>query len=258
MRLRRVYESAEEEGRPVEDVAVERFGSLKAFEEAREERKILDERDAKRQSHTPKRGRDSERGKSGVGRGGEKGFMFNDLPASGASSRSSSFRRPGGSGRQTEDTSGPSTPSPAGGPPHRRLDALRGTGGRVGSPLAHQQTPPQARTPIPSVLTPAVPSAKRALSPSSLNRLQAKVLRAKLMNSADAERLEKEYEEELARAHGRVDDKSNVRTKVEVLPTLDGRGRLYDVGLGGGGDGEPQPGNRKKKETVRPHKASLT
>jgi hypothetical protein len=254
MRLRRVYESAEEEGRPVEDVAVERFGSLEAFEEAREERKILDERDAKRQSHTPQRGRDSERGKSGAGRGGEKGFMFSDLPGSGASSRSSSFRRPGGSGRQTENTSGPSTPSPAGGPPHKRLDALRGTGGRIGSPLAQQQTPPQARTPIPSVLTPT----RRALSPSSLNRLQAKVLRAKLMNSADAERLEKEYEEELARAHGGVDDKSNVRTKVEVLPTLDGRGRLYDVGLGGGDDGEPQLGNRKKKEKVRPHKASLT
>ena len=253
MRLRRVYESAEEEGRSVEDVGLERFGSLEAFEEAREERRILDGRDAKRQSQTPQRGRDSERGKSGVGRGGEKGFMFSDLPGSGASSRSSSFRRPGGSGRQTEDTSGLSTPSPAGGPPHRRLDALRGTGGRVGSPLAQQQTPPQARTPIPSVLTPAVTSSRRALSPSSLNRLQAKVLRAKLMNSADAERLEKEYEEELARAHGGVDERSNVRTRVEVLPTLDGRGRLYDVGLGGGDDGEPQPGSRKKKEKVRPH-----
>ena len=253
MRLRRVYESAGEEGRSVEEVALERFGSLEAFEEAREERRILDERDAKRQSQTPQRGRDSERGQSGVGRGGEKGFMFSDLPGSGASSRSSSFRRPGGSGRQTEDTSGPSTPSPASGPPHKRLDALRGTGGRVGSPLAQQQTPPQARTPIPSVLTPAVTSSRRALSPSSLNRLQAKVLRAKLMNSADAERLEKEYEEELARAHGGVDERSNVRTRVEVLPTLDGRGRLYDVGLGGGDDGEPQPGNRKKKEKVRPH-----
>lgn len=249
MRLRRVYETAEEEGRSIEEVAIERFGTLEAFEEAKEERKILDERDVKRQSQTPQRGRDSER----VGRGGEKGFMFNDLSGSGASSRSSSFRRPGGSGRRTEDGSAPSTPSPAGGPPHRRLDALRGSGGRIGSPLAQQQTPPQARTPIPSVLTPAMPSSRRALSPSSLNRLQAKVLRAKLMNSADAEKLEKEYDQELARAQGGVDERSGVRTKVEVLPTLDGHGRLYDVGFGGGEDEEPQPGNRKKKEKVRCH-----
>lgn len=254
MRLRRVYETAEEEGRPVEEVALERFETLEAFEEAREERRILDERDSKRQYQTPQRGRDSERGKSGVGRDGEKGFMFSDLPGSGASSRSSSFRRPGGSGRQTEDFSGPSTPSPGNGPPHKRLDALRGTGGRIGSPLAQQQTPPQARTPIPSVLTPAVSSSRRALSPSSLNRLQAKVLRAKLMNSADAEKLEKEYEGELARAQGGTDEKNSVRTKIEVLPTLDGRGRLYDVGLGSRDDDEPQPGNRKKKEKVRPHK----
>lgn len=45
MRLRRVYETVEEEGRPLEEVAVERFGSLDAFEQAKEERKILDERE---------------------------------------------------------------------------------------------------------------------------------------------------------------------------------------------------------------------
>jgi len=39
------------------------------------------------------------------------------------------------------------------------------------------------------------------LSPSSLNRLQAKVLKAKLMGSPDANALEKEYEEELKKAN---------------------------------------------------------
>ena len=95
------------------------------------------------------------------------------------------------------------------------------------------------------------------MSPSSLNRLQAKVLRAKLMGSPDAEALEKEYEAEQARANGADDgdeggQSSSVRTQVEVLPTLDGRGRLYDVGLG---REEPQAekksGNRKKKEKVK-------
>jgi len=92
---------------------------------------------------------------------------------------------------------------------------------------------------------------KRPLSPSSLNRLQAKVLRAKLTGGPDAEKLEKEYEEEMRRANGISTDEDGVqtRTRVEVLPTLDARGRLYDVGLGKD-DGKALPGNRKKKEKV--------
>ena len=35
MKLRRVYETAEEEGKPVEEIAMDRFGSLEAFEEAK-------------------------------------------------------------------------------------------------------------------------------------------------------------------------------------------------------------------------------
>ncbi|KAF8630824.1 hypothetical protein AX17_005183 [Amanita inopinata Kibby_2008] len=246
MRLRRVYETAEEENRSIEEVAIERFGSLDAFDEAKEERRILDEREGKRQSH--QRGRETERNRGGISGGGERKFMFNDVPGSGTSSRSSSFRRPGGSGRHTEDTSGPSTPSPAPGPSHRRVDTLRG-GDRpsAGSPLAQQHTP-QSRTPIPSVMAPSLPPSRRALSPSSLNRLQAKVLRAKLMNSPDAEKLEREYDGEVKKASGGGGEKdSGVRTKVELLPTLDVRGRLYDVGLGGEDD-QVLPGNRKKKE----------
>ncbi|KAM6494102.1 Protein similar to CwfJ C-terminus 1 domain containing protein [Amanita muscaria] len=248
MRLRRVYETVEEEGRSIEDVGIERFGTLEAFEEAQAERRILDEREASKRGQ--QRGRDSDRGRSGggVSGSGEKGFMFHDFTPSGGSSRSSSFRRPGESGRQTEDVSGRSTPSA--GPSHRRVDALRGTGGgRTGSPLAQQQHTPQSRTPIPSVLTPSITSSRRALSPTSLNRLQAKVLRAKLMTLPDAEKLEKEYEEELAKARGTVDERSGVRTKLEVLPTLNAHGRLYDVGTGAGDDDDrPPPGNRKKKE----------
>ena len=61
MKLRRVYETAEEEGKPVMEVALERFGSIDAFEEAQEERRILDERE----------GRRSER--SSIQKGKEKG-----------------------------------------------------------------------------------------------------------------------------------------------------------------------------------------
>ena len=83
MRLRRVYETAEEEGKPVEEVAIERFGSLEAFEEAKEERRILDEKEGIRPEEKP-RGRPKEPGKK---------FYFTDLGSTG-SSRNSSFRRP--------------------------------------------------------------------------------------------------------------------------------------------------------------------
>ncbi|KAH7926464.1 hypothetical protein BV22DRAFT_1008965 [Leucogyrophana mollusca] len=235
MRLRRVYETAEEEGRSIEHVALERFGTMQAFEEAKEERRILDERDGRRSAQRSG-------GDFGKGREFDRGrYMSTDFGASGASSRSSSFRRPG--------DSGPSTPSPASmsGPPpaHKRFDALR-LPSQAASPLA------QSHTPIPSVMTPPVASAssRRALSPSSLNKLQAKVLRAKLMNTPDAEKLEQEYEEEARKAHGSLE--GGVRTKVEVLPSLDAHGRLYDVGHGKD-DGERLPGNRKKKEKFETH-----
>ena len=96
MRLRRVYETAEEENRPVKEVAVERFGSLEAFEQAKEERRILDGREGKRVERGRELTKGKRRGGSDYPKVGEKGFMFNDLGGSGASSRSSSFRRPGG------------------------------------------------------------------------------------------------------------------------------------------------------------------
>lgn len=237
MRLRRVYETAEEENRTIEEVAIERFGSLALFEEAQEERRILDERAGKK----AERGRKGEP-KTEIGTGGEKRLMFTDIGGSGGSSRSSSFRRPG----QLTGDSAPSTPSPPAekAPVNRRLDSLR-LPSQANSPLA------QSHTPIPSVMTPPPPVASgskgRALSPSSLNKLQAKVLRAKLMGAPDADKLEKEYEEELRRAHSGDGGDSGVRTKVEVLPTLDVRGKLYDVGHGKEDD-TPLPGNKRKKK----------
>lgn len=240
MKLRRVYEAAEEEGKPVEEVALQRFDSLEAFEEAREERRILDEREGRRASRGGDRDRDSHRKGKGRESGGERSFMFTDIAASGASSRSSSYRKPGFS------ESAPSTPSPAGQDPIRpvdkRFDSLR-LPSQASSPLA------KGHTPIPSVMIPSAgltASRVRAMSPSSLNRLQAKVLRAKLMNSADADALEKQYDDELRRANG---EEGEAQTTVQVLPTLNAQGQLYDVGLGKD-DGQVLPGNRKKKEKV--------
>lgn len=241
MRLRRVYETAEEENKSVKEVAIERFGSLEAFEQAREERRILDEREGKRVERGREAVRGKRRGAPDYAKVSEKGFMFNDLGGSGTSSRSSSFRRPGGPGE-----SAPSTPSPQTGTlsaARPRFDSLR-LSSQTGTPGQ------EVHTPIPSVMTPQL-GGKRALSPSSLNRLQAKVLRARLTGGSDAEKLEKEYEEEMRRANGisMDEDGAQTRTRVEVLPTLDARGRLYDVGHGKD-DGNILPGNRKKKDKV--------
>lgn len=238
MKLRRVYETAEEEGKSVEEVAMDRFGSLEAFEEAQEERRILDEREGRR---TSKAGSVKSKGKEPEAK---ERLVFTDVGASGASSRSSSFRRPDLGG------STPSTPSPAPGDAgraaRRGFDSLRlPSQGGTRSGLA------QSHSPIPSVMTPtaALPSKTRtrALSPSSLNKLQAKVLRAKLMSAPNADSLEREYDEEVRKANtaDTVED-----TEVAMLPTLDARGRLYDVGQGKE-DGPSMPGNRKKKPYVR-------
>ncbi|KAI0720519.1 CwfJ C-terminus 1-domain-containing protein-like protein [Cerioporus squamosus] len=233
MKLRRVYETAEEEGKSVEEAAIDRFGTLEAFEEAKEERRILDEREGKRSS----RGRE-QKGKGTASSEGERRLMFTDLSTpSGGTSRSSSFRRP------DLERSGPSTPGLSEAPP-RRLEPSR-LGQTTGTALA------QARTPVPSTMTPSLSTTgkKRALSPSSLNKLQAKVLRARLTNAPNAAELEQEYEQELKRANGEDGSDDNVRTKVEMLPTLDIHGRLYDVGTGKG-DGPLPPGNRKPKDKV--------
>ena len=240
MRLRRVYEAAEEEGVEVEKIAIERFGSLEAFAEAKEERRILDEREGRRSNRGRSTDRQSQTTQKNID--GEKRFMFTDIGGSGGSSRSSSFRRPGGTGG-----SAPSTPSPAPDvrvPQNRRLDSLRVHSG-ARSPLV------QSHTPIPTVMTPPPPNAgsrSRPLSPSSLNKLQAKVLRARLTGAPDADKLEREYEAQVKAASG-GGSHSGISTKTEVLPTLDGRGRLYDVGHGKD-DGEALPGNRKKKDKV--------
>ncbi|KAA1473876.1 hypothetical protein DENSPDRAFT_931257 [Dentipellis sp. KUC8613] len=227
MRLRRVYETAEEDNRLIEDVAMDRFGSLEAFEQAKEERRVLDEREGRKAGD----GKEKERelaSKRSAARRGEKAILYTDI-GSGASSRSSSFRRPG-----DKADSGPSTPS-----------------SRPTAPAHSKFDPMSLPSPVPSVMTPqATLPGTRALSPSSFNKLQAKVLRAKLMGTPDAGNLETQCQADLTRANGNVTKfEDSSKTQVEVLPTLDARGRLYDVGHGKN-DGPLPSGNRQRKEKV--------
>lgn len=289
-KLQRVQETAEEEGRSVEDVARERYDTLEAFEEAKEERRVLDERSSRRGGSygggrgdgggagAPGGGRaplpegrsmDAPSSSSGSGSGGEKRWMFTDVgnPESRPSSRNS-FRRPGASSDSAPGTPEPSkrpappqTPDMGGGPvANKRIDALRGrpsfgTNTGTSSPI------PSAFTPTAILAQRSSPAGKkRALSPSSLNKLQAKVLKAKLMGSANAAELEKQFDEERKRAEAGGDDgedddeggSSKATGRVEMLPTVDGMGRLYDIGSGKNDPRqEVRPGNRKPKEKVR-------
>ncbi|KZW01458.1 hypothetical protein EXIGLDRAFT_602781 [Exidia glandulosa HHB12029] len=211
MKLRRVYEAAEDENRPVEDVALDRYGSLEAFNEAVEERRILDEKAGKKGSRTST--------PSAAPSTAPRRFMFTEMqePGSGASSRSASFRRP------TDDSSRPTTPS-------------------IRPPLPQRGSNTPSAMAVPMVHSPAaqpLPSAKGVPSQSELNQMQARVLKAKLLGDPGAEAMEQEYEE--------MRDRAESAPRVAVLPTHDVRGQVYDVGLGR--DDAHKAGNRKSKLT---------
>ncbi|PWN20237.1 hypothetical protein BCV69DRAFT_312843 [Microstroma glucosiphilum] len=291
MKLRKTFEQASEEGRSIEDVAMERYGDMASFEEAKAEKAYLD-------------------GQGGVSRGQRGGtpvrppaatnpsnrsFMFTDSPNSsfGAGAPHSrpvsrqSFRKPG-------EASAPSTPQP------EVPTSLSGVG-RLGSLRGTSGTPQQSKssTPIPTVFTPTIPArtanadanesatelsgtptpspavqsavaaaqardsvSNPPLDAAALNKLEAKVMKAEMMGKPNARSLRDTLEKEKVRATsggdqggGHFEQTASVQsvgssadTNVQVLPTLDGRGRLYDVGRGRPGeDEELPPGNRRRK-----------
>ncbi|KAN0061688.1 Pre-mRNA-splicing factor cwf19 [Thecaphora frezii] len=318
MKLRRVYEAAEEEGRPVEEVALERYASLEEFNEARAERQFLDDRERARGKGPS--GRAAGVHDPGAAAKGtpiqnvtRRSFMFTDSPgpASGmggaASSRPSSrqsFRRPG-------EASMPSTPLASTPAPTARGGSFRMSG--YDTPGGRSDSSTKPSTPIPNVFAPVIPGKTGAgasaliddsaatadgassnairtamqqsqagdantqppLTANELNKLQAKAMRAELMGAPDAEELKEEYERQRLRAQNSGDwgkgfpstasigsavrpvppqdqqDRGS-ETEVQVLPTLDGQGRLYDVGTGASGDeasaGQQRAGGRRKNE----------
>ena len=267
---------------------MERYGNLEDFNEALEERRVLDEREQRRQSRREDGSRGYSSGTSTGQRtpdaGGARRFMFtNEESISGRSGSRPGFRRPGeetpGGGRMEELRRRESaTPRSAG-------QGLPATGSKVSTPIPSVFTP-TALTRSSSGYPFSAPttdklgestSSKPPISTEQLNRLQAKVLRAKLMEDPNADAIEDEYEVERLRAAegggdlggagmwegnasgvqgqmGREANESGTRVEVQVLPTLSGRGRLYDVGTGKQ-DGEVQAGNRRKKpeKVEHPH-----
>lgn len=293
MKLKRLYEQAEDQyvlrscalgwlltqyrGRPVEEIALERYGSMDDFNEALAERRFLDEKDQRRQSRRGLNSNTDSPSTSGMRTpdAGPRKFMFTSEEGFGSrpSSRAG-FRRPG------EEREPVSTPGVG------RVEDLKRK--ELGTPSSAPRVAPpnKVATPIPSVFTPQnlrrndsgypfptedstsdPTSSKPPMSTEELNQLQAKVLRARLSDEPEADQLEDEYDREVARTKqameggtwagsgegaqgqmGREVDAQGRRVEVQVLPTLDGRGRLYDVGTGKQDEEVQRPGNRRKKQ----------
>lgn len=256
-KLRRTYEAAEDEGRPVEELVMERYGSMELFNEAREEKRILDERDERRKG---RRSMGGERSGAQTPTNEGRRFMYTDAPGSADSSRPASrgsFRRPGEAPYAQRPTDLSRTPSSSTSRPATPVIPRVFT-----PPPAATRTPLAApRATAPSALSQSIvldpdpttqPPPAPILSQSELNKLQAKVLKARLMGGESADALEKEYERERQRAaEGPSVGEVHVGTRIEAMPTLDGRGRLYDVGAGAEFEEEDRTGKRKKKEKVR-------
>lgn len=270
-KLKRTFEAADDEGRPIEDVAIERYGSLDAFHEAREERRILDERQGRRMSR-----RESGYGGGGGGGqhhpgmrtptgmaadGGGRRFVFTETGAAGEGGADGPGSRP--SSRQGFRRPGEAPPQPGQLARSSSTSSVAGSGSRPSTPIPTVFTPPVARrmpsqlaqstviNPDPTSTGPTASSSASSgssrpiLSQSELNKLQAKVLKAKLMDSDDASALEREYDAELRRSQAAgpaLADKEGMEQTlggskvqgqdVQVLPTLDSRGRMYDIGVG--------------------------
>ncbi|SGY19417.1 BQ5605_C014g07643 [Microbotryum silenes-dioicae] len=258
-KLKRTFEVAQEEGKDVEEVALDRYGNLDAFRDAIEERRILDEREDRR------RGR---RSNYGAGRSGpstptaesssfhaNRRFIYTDsgsesIGASRPGSRGS-FRRPGeapptaaSSAASSKEGSRPSTPVPSVLAPRPMLANTARTSSHLSQSIVLLPDP---------TTTTIDPSP--VLSQTELNKLQARVIKARLMDADDATELEIEYERESIRAReaqGPMGHVEQVGDKVEMVPTLDAQGNLYDIGTGDRPELERKANGRKQKEKVRP------
>ncbi|KAI8331634.1 CwfJ C-terminus 1-domain-containing protein-like protein [Blakeslea trispora] len=185
-KLRRTIEQAKDENRPLHEVGIEKYGSAERFQEALDERAYLDNKKSGRSSHSKSKEETTRR------------YVFQDVDA-----QHKAFKRPE---PPMASASAPQLPT------------------RSTLTPSLPPTPPVVPTP-PMVSTPPVPSGPPALTRDQLNKLNAKLVKAKLMGASNVTELEQEYQTELAR----FEQAEN--PSVAVLPILDSEGRIYDYAL---------------------------
>ncbi|MBW0507806.1 hypothetical protein O181_047521 [Austropuccinia psidii MF-1] len=232
MKLKRTLEAAREENRPIEEIAFERYGSIDAWNQALEERRFVEQRQSigssTSQTNSPIKTSSDH----------ELKFIFsaNNNAQSRSSSRSS-FRKP---------TSSLSTPNH-----HHNDKSFNKPGQTPSNSISYSNSPSTPSTPIPSVIDPitnrialATPSNSKSVNSSLLNKLQAKLLKAKMMNPEQVAELEEQYQNALE-----AQKTNDSATQVQMVPSLDGRGRMYDNGIGNEPEpGPSRPGNKRRKE----------
>ncbi|KAG2212917.1 hypothetical protein INT46_010473 [Mucor plumbeus] len=233
MKLKRTKEQAEDEGRSLREVGIEKYGSAEKFEEALLEREYLDDRKGSKRGgdrHSRDKDGDRDRGynrrrdddrnnprdrrdvdKDSSGRNDDRGrrYMFIDTD-----SQQKSFKRPEVPRRPSPPSRAQSQPSP--------------------SPV-----PAPPSTPVPIIPQISMPVQIQALTRDQLNKLNSKIVKARLMGSDNADALEKEYQMELKKFE-------QAENTVQVLPSLDSQGRLYDYAMKQG-DPEHEVLKGKKK-----------
>ena len=174
-KLKAVYRRAHETTMPTDDVALEQYGDLRSFDDAREEEVELDRRETY--------------GDGYVGKEKPSGELFQE----------------------------------------RKLEMGVRTAGKTRFPDE------KGALPIPSTTaTEGVPCKGISMDPTTLNRLKAQVMKAKLKGSSDASDLERKYKEALAA----TENTSNLQ--MVVLGVMDNRT------LAGGREGEVKPVDTKR------------
>ncbi|KAL1957823.1 hypothetical protein VTO42DRAFT_5541 [Malbranchea cinnamomea] len=175
-KLRGVYREAEATGRKVEDIAIERFGDLKSFDDAREEEIELDRRERY--------------GKDYIGKEKPTGELFQERKLK------MGLTQERGKEKHEEDA----------------------------------ELPPQGQ----EMKTEPVQHETKVLDPTALNRLKAKMMKAKLRGAPDAAKLEAEYNAAIAAAE------NSKESDVVVLGVMNNRM------LAGGKRGEVKPVETKR------------
>jgi diadenosine tetraphosphate (Ap4A) HIT family hydrolase len=200
MKLRRVYEMAEEEGKPVEEIALMRYGSLEEFQEAVHEKEVLDQ-------------------KRGNGRSTSSSHR--------SSKYNSNVKTGGGHFKKPKEYSNDDN--------NKMTSSLSSTNTTTTTDKKDNSSQPKnllsiptMTTPVPTTTTPQNSNEPPVLTKNQLNKLNSKIMKARLMNSANLKELEEQYEKELKRYEEAKTQSESKQTV--VLPQFNSEGRLQDIG----------------------------
>ncbi|KAG0226617.1 hypothetical protein BGX31_007235 [Mortierella sp. GBA43] len=250
-KLKRVMETAAEEGVAPEVIGVERYGSLEKFNEALKERKELDRRASEKKDRRRDRGSDSRDDRRSDRRDDRRDERRDDRRREDSDRRSDDDRRdredrPSKSGRRSEFSSAASSPF------QKPMDEQERLEKELARRVREKEREKEQRfTPIPSPFATHVSSpipnhsAEPAMTQDQLNKLKAKAIRAKMLGTPDADALEKEYEQAQKAIEEAASRPADVQKTVIVSTMGRSSGSSSPAPLG--------PGNRKvpgKKKEV--------